>query len=97
MTTKYYYTYIITNWNNKVLYIGVTNNLQRRILEHKNKLNDGFSSRYNLNKLVYYEYGESIGGAIALEKILKAGSRRKKIERIESMNPNWEDLSKGWH
>ena len=87
-----YYVYIITNKYNTVLYTGVTNNLQRRILEHKNKINDGFSSRYNLSKLVYYEEGEDIYGAINREKQLKAGSRRKKIRLIESINPEWNDL-----
>ena len=87
-----YYVYIITNKHNTVLYTGVTNNLQRRILEHKNKINDGFSSRYNLSKLVYYEEGEDIYGAINREKQLKAGSRRKKIRLIESINPEWNDL-----
>jgi putative endonuclease len=87
-----YYVYIITNRYNAVLYTGVTNNLQRRILEHKNKINIGFSSRYNLSKLVYYEESEDIYGAISREKQIKAGSRMKKIKLIEGINPEWKDI-----
>jgi putative endonuclease len=83
----------MTNKNNTVLYTGVTNNLIRRVEEHKNKINpDCFTSRYNCNKLVYYQCGESVIGAIEEEKRIKGGSRAKKIERIEQMNPNWRDL-----
>lgn len=82
----------MTNYKNTVLYTGVTNNLIRRVLEHKNKLIEGFTSRYNCNKLVYFECGESALGAIAREKQIKAGSRVKKIKLIEGMNPEWKDL-----
>ena len=87
------YTYIITNKNNTTLYVGVTSNLTQRITEHiEKKYNNSFSSRYNLNKLVYYETFQTIGEAIAREKQLKAGSRAKKEALINSHNPEWKDL-----
>ncbi len=89
----YYYVYILTNWNNKVLYIGVTNNLIRRISEHKNKTNKGFTAKYNMHKLVYYEYTTDINAAISREKHLKGWTRIKKIQLIENKNPDWNDLS----
>ena len=88
-----YFVYILTNSGNNVLYTGVTNNLVRRMYEHKHKLVQGFTSRYNLNKLVYFEHGSSMYGAIQREKQIKAGSREKKIQLIESINPVWRDLS----
>jgi putative endonuclease len=90
---KQYYVYIMTNLNDTVLYIGMTNNLQRRIFEHKNKIKRGFTSRYNVNKLIYYEIFRHSYNAISREKQIKAGSRRKKIKLIESINPAWTDLS----
>ncbi len=87
------YVYILTNKNNTTLYTGVTSNLPKRIYEHKNKLVDGFSKKYNLDKLVYYEIFDEIIEAISREKQIKAGSRKKKIELINSQNPEWEDLS----
>jgi putative endonuclease len=90
---KEYWLYIMTNSTNKVLYTGITNDLSRRISEHKNKTGSAFTSKYNINKLVYYEKFSKIYEAIAAEKKVKAGSREKKIELIESMNPRWEDLS----
>ena len=90
---KNYYVYIMTNCKNTVLYIGVTNNLERRVYEHKNKLIEGFSKRYNLNKLVYFECSQDIVIAIAREKQLKGWLRSKKISLIESVNPNWNDLA----
>jgi putative endonuclease len=75
----------------------MTNNLTRRIYEHKNKLIDGFSKKYNCNKLVWYEIHETSFNAIAREKQLKAGSRKKKIELIEKLNHDWEDLSKEFY
>jgi putative endonuclease len=90
---KRYYVYLITNRGNTVIYTGVTNNLERRILEHKNKVNKGFSSRYNVNKLVYFEEFSSILKAISREKQIKAGSRAKKINLITSVNPNWSELT----
>ncbi len=87
------YVYILTNKNNTTLYTGVTSNLPKRIYEHKNKLVDGFSKKYNLDKLVYYEIFYEIIEAISREKQIKAGSRKKKIELINSQNPEWKDLS----
>jgi len=92
MMRKQYYIYIITNKWNSVLYTGVTNDLARRVYEHRDKLVDGFTSRYNVSKLVYYEVSEDVGSAIAREKQIKAGSRAKKIALIQSMNPEWNDL-----
>jgi putative endonuclease len=87
------FIYIITNKNNTTLYVGVTSNLPNRMEEHKEKrFQNSFSSRYNLNKLVYYEQFQMIGDAIGREKQLKAGSRKSKLELIESVNPNWVDL-----
>ena len=84
--------YILTNKNNNVLYTGVTINLVKRIWEHKNKVIDGFSKKYNLHKLVYYEFFENINQAIIREKQIKAGSRKKKIDLINKFNPDWKDL-----
>ena len=78
------------------MYIGVTNNLQRRIYEHKEKLIDGFTSKYNVNKLVYYEETTDIKSAIAREKQLKGWRQSKKDALVVTMNENWEDLSKVW-
>ncbi len=87
------FVYIITNKNNTTLYVGVTSNLPRRILEHiEKRYQNSFSARYNLNKLVYYEQFQMIGDAIGREKQLKAGSRAAKLKLIESTNPNWNDL-----
>ncbi len=96
MREYHFYVYILTNKNNRVLYVGVTNNLERRLYEHKNKLQKGFTAKYNVNKLVYFEHGESIDGAIFREKQLKAGSRAAKIKLIEAENPTWRDLSLDW-
>lgn len=87
-----YYVYILTNKTHSVLYTGVTNDLKRRVYEHKNKLIAGFTKKYNVNKLVYYEAGGEVSGAILREKQLKDGSRLKKIRLIESMNTEWRDL-----
>lgn len=87
------FVYIITNKFHSTLYIGVTSNLPQRILEHKEKrYENSFTSRYNLNKLVYWEAFQEIGDAIGREKQLKAGSRQKKINLINAMNPDWDDL-----
>ncbi len=91
-----YYVYILTNWSNKVLYIGVTNNLERRLFEHKNKLVKGFTEKYNVNKLVYFESTSYVLEAIAREKQLKGWLRQKKIGLISATNPEWVDLSDGW-
>jgi len=87
-----YYVYIITN-KSKTLYVGMTNNLERRMYEHKNKLIPGFTSKYNLNCLVYYEQTANVLSAIAREKQLKGWLRKKKIALIETQNPEWSDLS----
>lgn len=92
MNTKQGYVYIITNKLHTVFYVGVTSDLPRRIYEHKNKLVDGFSKKYNLTKLVYYEVSSSITSAIEREKQIKGKSRNYKIGLIDSMNPNWNDL-----
>jgi len=92
MLTKQYYVYFLTNWDNKVLYVGVTNDLKRRIYEHKHGLTEGFTRKYNVHKLVYYEVSEEIESAILREKQIKGGSRQKKNELVEKFNPKWEDL-----
>lgn len=88
-----YYVYMMSSWNNKVLYTGVTNNLEHRVYEHKNKLVQGFTAKYNINKLVYYDYTNDVNSAISMEKKIKGWSRQKKNELIESKNPQWIDLS----
>ena len=92
MHSNQYYVYILTNWNNKVMYIGVTNDLKRRIYEHKNKLVDGFTKKYNLNKLVYFEITTEIQTALEREKEIKKWRRSKKNNLVESGNEMWEDL-----
>jgi putative endonuclease len=89
---KSFYVYILTNKCNTVLYTGVTNNLKRRIHEHKNKLIDGFTKKYNINKLVFAETFNSIEDAIVSEKKIKGWIRQKKITLIESLNPEFKDL-----
>ena len=89
---KYYYIYILTNENNTTLYVGVTNDLPKRIYEHKNKFADDFSKKYNLNKLVYYELFNDVYSAIKREKQLKNWYRQWKINLIEQNNKKWEDL-----
>ena len=91
--TRTYYVYLLTNWNNKVMYVGVTNNLKRRIYEHKNKLIKGFTEKYNLNKLVFFEETQDVNSAIAREKEIKKWRREKKNQLVNRMNPNWKDLS----
>ncbi len=90
---RQYYVYILTNKSNNVLYVGVTNDLIRRIFEHKNKLVEGFTKKYNLRKLVYYEATNDIEGAINREKQLKNWHRDWKINLIDQFNPDWKDLS----
>jgi putative endonuclease len=87
-----YSVYIMTNIRKNVLYVGVTNNLRKRIYEHKEKLIDGFTKKYNVNTLVYYEVTDNVNSAIQREKQIKGGSRNKKIQLIESVNPLWNDL-----
>ena len=88
--------YILTNYEATTLYIGVTSNLPKRIYEHKNKLIKGFSSKYNLSKLVYYELADTMESAIMREKQLKRWHREWKINLIKSKNPEFLDLSQGW-
>jgi putative endonuclease len=87
-----YYIYVMTNKRNTVLYTGVTNDLKRRVYLHKEKLVEGFTKKYNITKLVYYEIYNDIENAILREKQIKGGSRQKKVELINSMNENWRDL-----
>ena len=82
----------MTNAHHKVLYTGVTNNLQRRVMEHKAGTGSEFTKKYNVHKLVYFESGDDVNTAIFREKQIKAGSRQKKIELINSINPEWKDL-----
>ena len=90
-----YYVYILTNQFNKVMYVGVTNDLQRRLKEHKSEKCDGFTKKYHINRLVYFEEYQEIDKAILREKQLKHWSRAKKNALIEKNNPNWIDLSEG--
>jgi len=93
---KTYYVYLITNWSNKVLYIGVTSNLEQRIYQHKNKLINGFTRKYNINKLVYFEQTNDINSAITREKEIKKWRREKKDDLVKSKNKTWDDLSEFW-
>ena len=87
-----YCIYIMTNAHNTVLYTGVTNDLARRVYNHKKGMGSAFVKKYNVHKLVYYEVGDNIHSAIAREKQIKGGSRQKKIDLIHGMNPEWKDL-----
>ncbi len=91
-----YCVYILTNWSGRVMYIGVTNDLQRRLYEHRHQMADGFTKRYNIHKLVYFEQTGDIRAAIAREKQLKGWSREKKNALVASANPMWRDLSEDW-
>jgi putative endonuclease len=93
--SKEYFVYFMTN-KPKTLYTGVTNNLMRRVYEHKNKLVPGFTSRYNISELVYYESTSNVNSALAREKQIKGWLRAKKIALINSMNSEWKDLSEEW-
>jgi putative endonuclease len=88
-----YYVYILTNWNHKVMYVGMTNDLSRRLYEHKNELVDGFTKKYHIHKLVYFEETADVYAAIAREKQIKGWKREKKNLLVESKNPGWDDLS----
>ncbi len=90
---KNYYVYILTNKTNKVLYTGITSDLTKRIYEHQNKLVEGFTKKYNLTKLVYFEVTEDVNAAITREKQIKGWLRSKKVALIETLNPKWDDLS----
>ena len=91
-----YFVCILSNWDDSVLYIGVTGNLPRRLYEHRNKLVDGFTKQYNVHKLVYYEHTNDVYSAISREKQLKNWNRSKKTALIEKRNPEWRDLSADW-
>jgi len=94
MREKEYAVYAITNKTRTTIYIGVTNNLPERVLQHKEKINPkSFTAQYNLNRLMWYEYYDDISAAIAREKEIKGWSRKKKEELVNSMNPKWKDLS----
>lgn len=89
---RQYYVYMMTNKRNSVLYTGITNDLKRRVYEHKEKLIDGFTKKYNITKLVYYEICRDVNNAIFREKQIKGGSRAKKVELVKRMNLVWRDL-----
>ena len=91
-----YYVYMMTN-NSGTLYTGVTNDLVRRVFEHKQRLSSGFTRKYNITRLVYYEVHEDPLSAIAREKQIKSWLRRKKIQLIQSVNPEWRDLAATWY
>ena len=90
-----YYVYIMTN-RSRTLYTGITNNMERRVFEHKNHLIEGFTKKYRITKLVYYEATNDVREAIAREKQIKGWLRKKKVDLIESMNSKWRDLSEDW-
>ena len=95
MGRRQYYVYIMTN-RSGTLYTGVTNDLERRMYEHKGKFVEGFTKRYNIDMLVYYEVTDDINGALTREKQIKDWRRSKRVALIESTNPQWRDLSDGW-
>ena len=92
---KTMYVYIATN-NSQTLYVGVTNDLERRMYEHRHKLIPGFTAHYNIGRLVYFEELDDPWSAIAREKVLKGWRRQRKIDLINSLNPEWKDLARGW-
>lgn len=92
---KQFYVYILTNFS-KTLYMGITNDLQRRVFEHKNKIDLGFTSKYNIDKLVYFETFPTPTEAITREKQIKGWIRKRKLELVEKSNSKWQDLSKDW-
>ena len=91
-----YYVYLLTNWNHRVLYVGVTNNLERRLYEHKHELVDGFTKRYHVHKLVFFETTTDVRAAIERDKQIKSWSRETKNRLISKTNPDWNDLSENW-
>lgn len=88
-----YYVYLLTNWNNKVMYVGITNDLVRRVREHKTKAVKGFTEKYNVHKLVYFEETSEVNAAIAREKEIKKWRREKKNALVIHANPEWRDLA----
>ena len=97
MGDRIYYVYILTNQHKTTLYTGITNNLLRRVEEHKGGAGGVFSRKYHLNRLVYYEIYRDVRAAIAREKQIKGGSRSRKVNLINSLNPEWQDLSLEWN
>jgi putative endonuclease len=93
---KKYHVYFMTNKNNTTIYVGVTSNLVKRVYQHKTKTFKGFTAKYNCDKLVYFEAYDTIDEAIAREKQLKKGNRKRKEVLINKDNPEWKDLSEGW-
>ena len=91
-----YFVYILTNDHGNVMYVGVTNDLSRRLYEHRHELTDGFTKRYHVHKLVYFELTSSIEAAISREKQLKGLTRARKNALVETLNPSWRDLSEDW-
>jgi len=96
MFSKTYYVYILTNWNDRVTYVGITNDLERRIWEHQNGAVEGFTKKYKIKKLVYFEETSDVSAAIEREKEIKRWRREKKNGLVNSMNPGWKDLSEEW-
>lgn len=94
---RQYFVYLLTNWNHKVMYVGVTNDLERRIYEHKQKCVKGFTQKYNITQLVYFEKTSDVQVAIAREKEIKRWRREKKNNLVNSQNPEWKDLSERWY
>lgn len=94
--TRNYYIYIMTN-HSGTLYTGVTNDLERRVFQHKHKTLKGFTRKYNITRLVYYEHTHDVASALFREKQIKGWVREKKIKLIESENPEWNDLSENWY
>ncbi len=92
MKSKQYYVYIMTNKRNTVLYTGVTNNIKKRVYEHKSKLVNGFTKKYNVAKLVYCEVFDSVEDALRREKQIKSGPRQKKVALVNRINKEWRDL-----
>ncbi|WP_111309488.1 GIY-YIG nuclease family protein [Confluentibacter sediminis] len=90
------FVYFMTNKNNTVIYVGVTSDLLKRVYQHKTKAYKGFTDRYNCNKLIYFEEFDDINKAIAREKQIKGGNRKRKEDLINFVNPEWKDLSDGW-
>ena len=94
--SRVYYVYILTNRSHAPLYVGVTNDLVRRVYEHRNRLAKSYASKYNITMLMYYETTNNVESAIAREKQLKGWLKKRKIALIESVNPNWKDLAMEW-
>jgi putative endonuclease len=97
MMAKQGFVYMMSNLTNTVIYIGVTSNLEQRVWQHKQKTVEGFTKKYNCVKLVWFQESAEIASAIAREKQLKAGSRKRKEALINELNPEWKDLSLAWY